>query len=317
MSELRFNGQVAIVTGAGGSANLGRSHARLLAARGAKVVVNDLGVGPNGRSTHPANAEAVAAEINAVGGEAIADLNSVAEEENAAKIVEAAIKRWGRIDILVNNAGVGLNAGFDVVSSRDIVRVINVHLMGSIWMCRAAWPHMLKAGYGRIVNTVSGAMFGMSGVTIYGAAKFGIYGLTRGLAVEGAAHGIKVNALSPGAATNSMGHGLTFKDPALEQMFIARFPPELVSSAVGYLAHEQCAVTGALVQAGGGNVSARLISATEGINVPGVSIEDVRDQAATIFKAENMSVVTDPYNPVGGGNDAVADLMVATPYDPN
>jgi NAD(P)-dependent dehydrogenase (short-subunit alcohol dehydrogenase family) len=187
MNELRFDGKVAIVTGAGGSANLGRAHARLLAARGAKVVVNDLGVGPNGRSTHPADARSVAAEIVAVGGEAIADLHSVAEEESAVAIVQAALNEWGRIDILINNAGVGLHARFPEATSRDIRRAIDVHLMGSIWMCRAAWPHMVKAGYGRIVNTVSAAMFGMEATTVYGAAKFGIYGLTRGLAAEGLA----------------------------------------------------------------------------------------------------------------------------------
>jgi hypothetical protein len=159
-------------------------------------------------------------------------------------------------------------------------------------------------------------MFGMNGTTIYGAAKFGIYGLTRGLAVEGEEHNIKVNALSPGAATNSMGHGLVFKDPAMTKMFVERFPPDLVSSAVGYLAHDECAVTGALVQAGGGNVSARLISATQGVTIPNLSIEDVRDHLGAIFDQNDMSVVTDPYSAKGGGHDPVADLMVATPYVP-
>jgi NAD(P)-dependent dehydrogenase (short-subunit alcohol dehydrogenase family) len=316
VSELDFNGRVAIVTGAGGSRNLGRAHAHLLAARGAKVVVNDLGVGPNGRGTHPASAQAIAAEINAAGGEAIASLDSVAEEASAKAIVQAALDRWGRIDILVNNASVGLVAGYDVVTSADIARVINVHLMGSLWTCRAAWPHMLEAGYGRIVNTVSGAMFGMDGTSIYGAAKFGIYGLTRNLAVEGAAHGIKVNALSPGAATNSMGHGLVFKDAAMAKMFVERYPPTLVSPAMGYLAHESCAVTGALVHAGGGEVSARLIGATKGINKPGLTIEDVRDNLDVIFDPQDISPVTDPFSPTGRIPDAVADLMVPAPYAP-
>jgi NAD(P)-dependent dehydrogenase (short-subunit alcohol dehydrogenase family) len=316
VTQLDFAGRVAVVTGAGGSANIGRAHAHLLAARGAKVVVNDLGVGPNGRGTHPASADAVAAEINAAGGEAIANRDSVAEEESAKSIVQAALDRWGRIDILVNNAGLGLSAGYDVITTRDIVRVIDVHLMGAIWTCRAAWPHMLAAGYGRIVNTVSGAMFGMEGTTVFGAAKFGIYGLTRGLALEGAAHDIKVNALSPGAATNAMGVGWTFKDPAMAPMFVERFPPELVSPAMAYLAHESCAVTGALVHAGGGGVSARLIGATEGINRPALTVEDVRDNLRAIFDANGMSMVTDPFSPTGRVADPVADLMVATPYEP-
>jgi len=316
MSELDFKGRVAIVTGAGGSANLGRAHAHLLASRGAKVVVNDLGVGPNGRSTHPADAHAVAAEINAAGGEAIANTDSVAEEESAKALVQAALDRWGRIDILVNNAGVGLVAGYEVVTSRDIERTLDVHLMGAIWTCRAAWPHMIAAGYGRIVNTVSGAMFGMDGTTIYGAAKFGIYGLTRNLAVEGATRGIKVNALSPGAATNSMGHGLVFQDPAVAKMFVERYPPTLVSPAMGYLAHESCAVTGALVHAGGGEVSARLIGATKGIRKSDLTMEDIRDNLAAIFDPAGMSMVGDPFSPTGRIPDAVADLMSPAPYEP-
>jgi NAD(P)-dependent dehydrogenase (short-subunit alcohol dehydrogenase family) len=315
--ELRFDGQVAIVTGAGGSANLGRSHARLLAARGAKVVVNDLGVGPGKKRADPASAEAVAAEIVAAGGEAIADLHSVADEESAEAIVQAALDKWGRIDILINNAGYGIVAEFKEISSRDIARVVDVHLMGAIWMCRAAWPHMRKANYGRIVNTTSGGMFGMRGLSLYGAAKFGIYGLTRGLAVEGAEHKIKINALSPGAATNSMGHGLTFTDPKVMQAFKEQFPPDLVSSAVAYLAHETCAVTGALLQAGGGNVSARLIHATTGYTKPGLCIEDVHDNVRAIFDEAGASLVTDPDSPTGGDNGPLAGLMVPTPYEPD
>jgi len=316
MSELDFTGRVAVVTGAGGSANIGRAHARLLAARGARVVVNDLGVGPNGRGTHPASAQAVADEINAAGGQAIANTDSVAGEESARAIVQAAVDRWGRIDILVNNAGLGLTAGYEVITTADIWRVIEVHLMGAIWTCRAAWPHMLAAGHGRIVNTVSGAMFGMEGTTIFGAAKFGVYGLTRGLAVEGAGHDIKVNALSPGAATNAMGVGWTFKDPAMAPMFVERFPPELVSPVMAYLAHESCAVTGALVNAGGGKVSARLIGANEGVEKPGLTVEDVRDNLAAIFDPARLSMVTDPFSPTGRPPDPMADLMVGTPYEP-
>jgi NAD(P)-dependent dehydrogenase (short-subunit alcohol dehydrogenase family) len=317
VSALRFDGQVAIVTGAGGSFNLGRAHVHLLAQRGAKVVVNDLGIGPGNKGTDPASAEAVAAEVNAAGGVAIANLGSVAEENSAHAIIQAALDQWGRIDILINNAGIGLVADIDEISSRDIGRILDVHLMGAIWMCRAAWPHMRKAGYGRIVNTTSGAMFGMQGTSIYAAAKFGIYGLTRGLAVEGAAHNIKVNALSPGAATNSMGHGLVLTDPVMNENYKKAYPPELVSSAVAYLAHETCAVTGALLQAGGGNVSARLISATSGYTKPGLTLEDVAENVRVIFDDAGATLATDPYSATGGGNDALAGLMVRTPYEPS
>jgi len=318
MGELRFDGQVAIVTGAGGTFNLGRSHAHLLASRGAKVVVNDLGVGPGNQGTEPANAEAVAAEIVAAGGEAIADLHSVAEEDSAQAIIDAAMNKWGRVDILVNNAGFGVRAGFDEVSSHDIHRLVGVHLMGAIWMCRAAWPHMKRQGYGRIVNTTSGGMMGMAGMSIYGAAKFGIYGLTRGLATEGAEIGIKANALSPGAATNSFGHSFTFADDKVMEAFVERFPAKLVSAAVAYLAHETCAVSGTMFNAGGGEVSARLVMATTGINMPELTVEDVAANIDTIIDDTAMALVTDPRLPgEGGGHSPVTQLMVPREYRPS
>jgi NAD(P)-dependent dehydrogenase (short-subunit alcohol dehydrogenase family) len=272
-------------------------------------VVNDLGL-------HGADARAVAAEIVDAGGEAIADLHSVAEEENAKAVIGTALDAWGRVDILVNNAGIGVRAAIDEISSNDIQRVVGVHLMGAIWMCRAAWPHMREAGYGRIVNTTSGAMFGMLGTSIYGAAKFGIFGLTRCLATEGAPHNIKVNALGPGAATSSFGRTLTFADPSMLKGYFEHFPPELVSPAVAYLAHETCDIAGALLHAGGGDVSARLIGATAGLKNPKLTIEDVRDNLSTIFDESTLSVMTDPRNPIETGNDPLARLMIPVPYQP-
>jgi NAD(P)-dependent dehydrogenase (short-subunit alcohol dehydrogenase family) len=316
MSELRFDGQVAIVTGAGGNPGLGRSHAMLLAARGAKVVVNDLGVGPDGTGRQKAHAEQVVEEIRQAGGEAVADFHSVADEASAKAIVQTALDTWGRLDVLVNNAGVGVVAGFDEITSNDIQRLLNVHLMGHIWMCRAAWGPMTKAGYGRIVNTTSGGMFGMAGLTVYAAAKFGIYGLTRGLAVEGARHGVKVNALSPGAATRSGPRFFRMLDPRAQEAYDAQFKAELVSPAIAYLAHQSCTISGALLDAGGGNVSARLISATPGINNSHLTIEDVRDGLDVIFDMDAVSIVVDPRNPIETGNDPVAQMLVPTPYEP-
>jgi NAD(P)-dependent dehydrogenase (short-subunit alcohol dehydrogenase family) len=313
MNELRFDGQVAVVTGAGGNPGLGRSHAMLLAARGAKVVVNDLGVGPDGSGRQRANAEAIVDEIRAAGGEAIADLHSVADEANAKAVVQTALDAWGKIDILVNNAGIGVVAGFDAITSNDIQRLINVHLMGHIWMSRAAWPHMIESGYGRIVNTTSGGMFGMQGLTVYAAAKFGIFGLTRGLAMEGAAHNIKVNALSPGAATRSGPRFFTMA-PEIQKAYDAQFTAERVSPAIAYLAHESCRVSGALFDAGGGNVSARLICATPGIDNLDLSAEDVRDNLDEIFDHAKLNVSTDPRDEIKV--NAVAGLMTPTPYQP-
>jgi NAD(P)-dependent dehydrogenase (short-subunit alcohol dehydrogenase family) len=174
MAALRFDGKVAIVTGGGGQKpSLGRSHALFLASRGAKVVVNDIGVGPNGRSEVPASAAALVDEIRAAGGEAVADTNSVATAESAKAVVQTALDAFGGVHIVVNNAGVALLADFDELSDGDIGRMMDVHLMGPIWMCRAAWPHMKRQRYGRIVNVGSTAIFGIRGTAVYGAAKGG------------------------------------------------------------------------------------------------------------------------------------------------
>jgi NAD(P)-dependent dehydrogenase (short-subunit alcohol dehydrogenase family) len=161
MSDLRFEGRVAIVTGAGGNPGLGRSYALLLAERGAKVVVNDLGVGPDGRGVVKAHADRVVKEIVDAGGEAIANTDSVSERDSAEGIVAAALDAWGQVDILINNAGVANVSLFSEISENDIHRVIDAHVMGNLWMCRAVWPHMTEAGYGRILNITSYAALGL------------------------------------------------------------------------------------------------------------------------------------------------------------
>lgn len=316
MEQLRFDGQVAIVTGAGGNPGLGRSHAMLLAERGAKVLVNDLGREPLGSDRVPASAEAVAAEIVAAGGEAIANTGSVAGESSAAGIVQQALDHWGRLDILVNNAGVGFLAGFGEITSDDIHTMIDVHLMGAIWMCRAAWKPMLAQGYGRIVNTTSGGMMGMPGMSIYGAAKFGIFGLTRGLAVEGAAHGIRVNALSPGAATRNGTRHFTIPDPEAKRAFEHDFRPGLVSPAVAWLVHASCDVTGMLFHAGGGKVSLRQVCMTKGIDDPDLSIEAVDAGIESILDAASLRPALDPRDPTVTGTSAATALLVPKSYKP-
>jgi NAD(P)-dependent dehydrogenase (short-subunit alcohol dehydrogenase family) len=315
VDSMRFDGRVAIITGAGGNPGVGRAHARLLAERGAKVVVNDLGVGPDGRGSKPANAEDVAAEIRAAGGEAIADLHSVASEEGAGAVVQTALDAWGRVDILVNNAGVGVVATFAEITSEDIRTLTGVHLMGGLWMCRAAWPHMIAGRYGRIVNTTSGGMYGSEGLSVYGAAKFGMYGLTRGLAVEGAAHNILVNAMSPGAYTNSLDPFYTIEDPAAKEAFIQALKPELVSPVVAYLVHEDCQISGMLFDVGGGSVTSTFLCASPGMVNAELTIEDVRDNLETILDRSHLRVLTDPSNPVGEPNE-MASILVRKPYTP-
>jgi len=286
MNGMRFDGRVAIVTGAGAAAGLGRAHARLLARRGAKVVVNDLGTGPDGKGIERAHAEWVVDEIRADGGEAVADTNSVADEKSAEAIVQGALDTYGRVDILVNNAGIVRLGEFDAISSDDITQSIDVHLMGNIWMCRAVWPHMSEQGYGRIVNVTSIAMWGARLTVIYGTVKAGILGLTRGLAVEGAEHNILVNTLAPRANTTAFYYFNDNSAPALK----TDRPPEAVAPAVAYMCHEECALNGAYVAAGGGHVAVGVFGTTAGYDCgPEITVEDVRDNIAAIKETSGFS----------------------------
>jgi NAD(P)-dependent dehydrogenase (short-subunit alcohol dehydrogenase family) len=200
MNELRFDDRVAIVTGAG--RGIGRVHARLLAAKGARVVVADLGGEIDGRGSSTAPADAVVGEIRANGGEAVACYGSVADEADVASIVETALDAFGRLDVVVNNAGIHDPAPFEALSVAQFRRMFDVHFFGTMMVTHAAWPHFVRAGYGRVVNTTSEAMLGgIPHLSSYGAAKGAVFGLTRNLATEGAAHGIRVNALAPRAHT--------------------------------------------------------------------------------------------------------------------
>jgi NAD(P)-dependent dehydrogenase (short-subunit alcohol dehydrogenase family) len=314
MSELRFDGRVAIVTGAGTNPGLGRAYAMLLASRGAKVVVNDLGIGSDGLGRAPNDIHAVAAEIVGAGGEAVADTHSVADAVSARAIVQTALDTWGRVDVLINNAGVSLATAFDEIADKDVELTIDVNLMGSVWMCRAAWPAMQSAGYGRIVNTTSGAMFGERNLTVYGAAKAGTFGLTRGLALEGMADGIRVNAVGPGAATAAAFHHYDFPEESADQ-FRSSAPPEAVAAVVGYLAHESCAMSGALVQAGFGNAQGTAFGHSAGYHNLGLTVEDVAAHADAIFDTSSLTIVTDPTNPASAERDTEGSLK-PKPYQP-
>jgi NAD(P)-dependent dehydrogenase (short-subunit alcohol dehydrogenase family) len=288
VSEMRFDGRVAIVTGAGGNPSLGRAYAMLLASRGAKVVVNDNGVGPDGRGTIPAYPEAVVKEIVDAGGEAILDTHSVAEQGSAEAIVQTALDAWGKVDILINNAGVAGLPEFDEMTVSFIEQVLAVHLFGTIWATRAVWPHMKRAGYGRIVGVASNSMLGQRYNTIYGAAKGGIWALMRGLAVEGAAHGIRANSIGPGAKTNMAGLFATGE-------FIEHAPPaELVAPTVAYLCHESCEVSGGYFEAAAGLTKFHPFAETEGYYNPDVTLEDVRDNFARIMDTHGHTLVPEP-----------------------
>lgn len=289
--EHRFDGRVALVTGAGGNPSLGRAHALLLASRGASVVVNDIGRDPESPGyTGSASAEAVAAEIREAGGKAVASTASVATEAGAARIVGTAIAAFGRIDILVNNAGISITAPFDAMSVRDFARHIEINLMGSYYCCHAAWPHMKAQGFGRIVNTTSGSMTGYIDQAAYAASKGGVWSLTRALAAEGMAHGIQVNALSPGAFTRMVA-AMMDDDSPMYRHAQANLPAELSSPAMAWLCHEDCAVTGECIDAVGGAVQRTYMAQTSGIRDEALTIETVAARWEEIVAPQDAAIL--------------------------
>jgi hypothetical protein len=295
MSELRFDDQVIIVTGAG--RGIGRSHALLLASRGARVVVADVGGDLAGDGASRAPADDVVSEIRANGGEAIASYASVAEEAGAVAIVGAAIKAFGRVDAVINNAGIHDPAPFDRLRAEQFRAMLDVHLFGTILVTRAAWPHFVAAGYGRVVNTASEAMLGgIPELTSYAAAKGAVFALTRNLATEGAAHGIRVNAVAPRAHTRmSASHAeelasLLAVPPEVMEEINASMPPDLCAPAAAFLAHESCPLTGEVLQVGMGGVSRLAVVHTTGIAKDALSVEDIADNLDTIMDTTDARV---------------------------
>jgi NAD(P)-dependent dehydrogenase (short-subunit alcohol dehydrogenase family) len=306
---MRFDGRTAIVTGAGGNPSIGRAHALLLAARGAKVVVNDIGRDPETpgyRGT--ASAAAVVEEIRRFGGTAVADEHSVASEDGAAALVRTAIDAFGHIDILINNAGISIAAPFDEMTPRDFQRHIDINLMGSVWTARATWPHMRAQGYGRIVNTCSGAFTGFSWLSAYGASKGGLLSLTRALAAEGAGLGIKVNAVNPGAFSRMIDAQQQETSP-MHRYAKDHLPAELVSPVVALLAHENCPVTGECIESVGGAVRRVYIAQTSGFSDPALTMETVAARWSEVMSGACDSLIG------LGIHDPAADWHVK-PYKP-
>ncbi|HEX7671841.1 MAG TPA: SDR family NAD(P)-dependent oxidoreductase [Polyangiaceae bacterium] len=277
--SIDFKGKVAIVTGAG--AGLGRIHAIELAKRGAKVVVNDLGGSVDGSGGGSAAAQGVVEEIKKAGGEAIANGASVSDKKGAESIVADAVKAFGTVDVLINNAGILRDKSFAKGSREDFELIVSVHLLGSVYVTKAAWPVMLEKGYGRIVMTTSSSgLYGNFGQSNYGAAKLGIIGLMNTLKIEGEKKNVRVNAIAPIAATR-MTEGL-----GIPEEFFKKLKPELVTPAVLYLASEN-APTGLIIEAGAGHYSKVAIMEAKGAKLgDNVTPEDIE---ANIAKISDMS----------------------------
>lgn len=278
MTQRRFDNRVAVITGSG--RGLGREYALLLASLGAKVVVNDNGSGLAGNGGDTSVAQQVVDEIAAAGGEAVACTESVATPEGGKAIVQAAFDTWGRIDVLIHNAGNTRFDDFAEMTAEQFHSLVDVHLLGGFNVAQPAFAAMVKAGYGRVVLTGSiGGIYTMPQTAHYAVSKSGMIGLNNIIAIEGASHGIKSNIILPGALTR-MAEGLdTSGYPPMS--------PALVAPVVGYLAHEDCAVTAELYASVAGRVARIYVTETEGVYRPDWTIDSV---------AENIAAIRDPSN---------------------
>jgi NAD(P)-dependent dehydrogenase (short-subunit alcohol dehydrogenase family) len=299
--SLNFKGRVAIVTGAGGG--LGRQHALALAARGAKVVVNDLGGARDGAAGTGSvtAAQAVVEEIRAVGGEAIANGASVTDFAAVQAMVGEAMAKWGRVDILVNNAGILRDKSFAKMELADFALVVDVHLMGAVNCTKAVWAIMNEQKYGRIVMTTSSSgLYGNFGQANYGAAKMALVGLMQTLSIEGAKNDIRVNCLAPTAATR-MTEGL------MSEEVLAALKPEAVVPAMLVMVAEN-APTRTILCAGAGTFEAAHITMTQGVHI-GLSGAAPELLAAKLADVTNRQGDTVPMSGGAQGQNEIHKMM--------
>lgn len=287
---LRFDDRVVVVTGAG--AGLGRTHALEFARRGAKVVVNDLGGGAHGEGKGSESADKVVAEIQAAGGDAVANYDSV-EEGDA--IIRTAMDNYDRVDVIVNNAGILRDSSFVKMTDDDWDLIYRVHALGAYKVTKAAWPIMLQQGYGRIINTASAAgIYGNFGQANYSFAKRGLIGLTNTLAIEGGRKGIRANVIAPVA-------GSRLTETILPQEVTEALKPEFVTPLVIKLCSEQCEENGSLFEVGAGWVSKLRWERSQGVSFdPGSeltaeAIDDAWEQIGDFTDAEHPASAQDTF----------------------
>jgi NAD(P)-dependent dehydrogenase (short-subunit alcohol dehydrogenase family) len=278
-TELDFSGQVAIVTGAG--RGLGRAYALSLAARGAAVVVNDIGSDEAGEGRNDELAAATVDEIRSQGGQAVASADSVATPDGGAALVEVALGTFGKVDILIHNAGVVRTAPFAEASIDDVHAVLNTHLLGAWHVGQPAWRHMASRGYGRVILTSSNTVFGREEASAYGATKAAIIGLAKGLRQEAEPVGIRINVICPLAASRLGG--------TAEEVFGNLAAPEMVAAVVLYLASPACTLNGEVLQAGASHVARLFFGESRGWakRSSGLTPEEVEAHLPEILDVSN------------------------------
>jgi len=304
MAELRFDGKTAIVTG--GGRGLGRTYAELLAARGCQVLVNDPGVATHGGPEAEGPADDVAREINAAGGTAVADRNSVIGSADV--IVEHALDEFGGIDIVVNNAGITGGGAFDEMPAADFDRLVDTHLGGAVRVSRAAWPHLKRSGAGRIVNASSASVFGTPFTSPYVTSKAGIFGLTRALAAEGAYSGIFVNAIMPAAFTRMTAQ--LPDDDGFRSCLETWFPPEKVAPFVVFLAHASTTINGETFSVGAGRAARVFLGECPGI-VGDDTPEGFAARADELLRVEGWEIPSDMMDEVRYSSDHLGPDVAA------
>jgi NAD(P)-dependent dehydrogenase (short-subunit alcohol dehydrogenase family) len=299
--SIDFKGRVAIVTGAGGG--LGKQHALALAARGAKVVVNDLGGDVHGVGGSVSAAQAVVDEIRAAGGEAIVNGASVTDFAAVQAMVQQTMDTWGRVDILVNNAGILRDKSFAKMDLADFRLVVDVHLMGAVHCTKAVWPIMQAQNYGRIVMTTSSSgLYGNFGQANYGAAKMALAGLMQTLSIEGEKHGIRVNCLAPTAATR-MTEGL------MPEAVLKALEPQAVVPAMLVMASED-APNRTIICAGAGSFEVAHITLTQGVHL-GLTPDTPERLAAALAQVKDRQGETVPLSGSAQGTLEVEKAMQA------